>query len=166
MKFWKRTLITSFAFFGITGTVLYTSCVKDSCTDLKCKNAGSCADGYCHCPSGYEGAECETKIATRFLGRYVGTVRCDSYPSLVDTVDVFMKTEPLTVAMVRRGNRSDTIIGTTTGNNVIVPDFNGGNTTKTVTALIENKKFSLFVENVTSVSAHTKSVCNFIGFKP
>ncbi|XZF15277.1 calcium-binding EGF-like domain-containing protein [Chitinophagaceae bacterium MMS25-I14] len=165
MKFWKYTLITAFSFIGIASTVLYTACEKDSCTDLKCKNGGSCADGYCRCPTGYEGAECETMVTDRFVGRYYGTTRCDQLPGLVDTLDVFVKSAPLTLGMVRHGNITDTIYGTADGNAVDVAAYSQNNQAKYVQATVALKKFTLYVQNISDVAGNKQSVCTFVGSK-
>lgn len=166
MKFWKHTLITAVSFLGIATTVLYTACEKDSCTDLKCKNGGSCAEGFCRCPSGYEGSECETKTATRFLGTYAGNTRCDEKPGVVDTLDVMMKTEPNVVKMVLRSNPLDTIAGTVSGNTVAVTDYNENNMARYINVTLDRKKINVYIENVSNVAQGKKSVCNFIGYKP
>lgn len=169
MKFWKYTLITALAFIGVSFTVLYSSCVKDSCTDLKCKNGGSCADGFCRCPTGYEGAECEIKVTARFVGSYYGNVRCDMLPGLVDTLDIFLKSEPVTLSVVRRKNPSDTLSGTAAGNTITIADFNGNNTIKYANAVLDplnSKKVTFYWEYVSDVNQGTKTTCSFVGFKP
>ena len=49
-------LLTCVSFFTIT----YTSCIKDECKDVVCRNGGACNGGTCNCPSGYSGLLCET----------------------------------------------------------------------------------------------------------
>lgn len=47
------------------GATLYnTSCNKDRCNNVTCQNGGTCVNGYCSCPTGYEGDNCEIKIKT------------------------------------------------------------------------------------------------------
>ncbi|WP_118949877.1 calcium-binding EGF-like domain-containing protein [Taibaiella helva] len=94
MKNWKSILVTVFCFFAIASMVLLNSCVKDPCTDLACKNGGSCSDGYCQCPVGFEGAECEIKTSSRFLGKWAGSTRCNNFPILADTVNITLVSEP------------------------------------------------------------------------
>ncbi len=38
---------------------IYTSCVKDPCSGVSCLNGGSCDNGTCVCPLGYNGTRCE-----------------------------------------------------------------------------------------------------------
>jgi len=166
MKFWKQTLITAAAFFGISGTILYTGCVQDSCTSLQCKNGGSCADGYCRCPTGYEGAECENRILDRFTGIYTGSTRCDESPAILDTLDVFVVEEPLTIGFSRRSNPGEVIRGFADGNRIVVADRMENNEAWFANAILDNGRITVYVEHVTDVAQNRKTVCNFIGARP
>jgi hypothetical protein len=123
MKLWKNTLISAMAFMGISSTVLYTSCEQDSCLDLVCKNGGSCADGFCRCQTGFEGTECEIKAGTKFIGRFIGNVKCNELPPLTDTVDIWMSQEPNQLKMVQYSRKFDTVSGTALGQAMIIPVF-------------------------------------------
>lgn len=114
MKNWKSLLIAVCSFFTISGMVLLNSCVKDPCSDLACRNGGSCSDGYCQCPTGYEGAECEITAASRFVGKWAGSIRCNNFPIQADTVTIVLQQAPNQVTM-RMG-----------AGNTILLDFNGG----------------------------------------
>jgi len=98
MKLLKYTLLPALFFIGIASSVLYTSCEKDYCTLLKCKNGGSCAEGFCRCKSGYEGTECEKPIYLRsyFFSRKPGKVFIgkanETFISVDDIVDGNKKT--------------------------------------------------------------------------
>ena len=161
MKFWKNTLLTITAFLGVAAMVFYTSCEKDSCVDLKCKNGGSCADDFCRCPTGYEGAECEIKIANRFLGTYYGYQHCGNNPSLLDTVEVYMKAEPNIVELYRHSTPNEKIDGTATDYDIVVPEQTVNNSTIDINVTLDVNKITLFEESVDA--GGDKSVCNFIG---
>jgi hypothetical protein len=165
MKLWKHTLITALAFFGISTTVLYTSCEKDSCLDLRCKNGGSCADGFCRCPTGYEGTECEIKSANKFVGTFYGNVSCGSLPPLTDTVDVFFFAEPNQLKLVQHSRITDTIVGTAVGNNLLVNQVTADSYKKNVNGVLDNNKITVYVEEVHNTNTGDKDVCYFIGFK-
>jgi hypothetical protein len=166
MKFWKQTLITLTAFLGITVTVTYTSCVQDSCTALQCQNGGSCADGYCRCPTGYEGAECENRIADRFVGTYTGSTRCDENPAILDTLDIYVVDEPLTLGMKRRSQPDYEIRGFAEGNRIIVADRKENNQAWFANAVFNEGRVTVYIEHVSDIAQNQKTVCNFVGSIP
>jgi hypothetical protein len=49
-----------------------TSCTPNPCGDVQCVNNGTCREGRCACPSGYEGVFCEFKASDKFIGSYNG----------------------------------------------------------------------------------------------
>ncbi len=85
MKFWRHSLIATISFLAVSFSVVYTSCSDDACLKLKCRNGGTCADGICKCPTGYEGGQCERKASDRYLGYYDGTTIIDNKPPTIDS---------------------------------------------------------------------------------
>lgn len=124
MKFWKYPLITVLAFLGIASTVLYTSCEQDSCLVLRCRNGATCAGGFCQCPDGYEGQECGYTAVQRFVGVYDGITQYQGVPSFTDSGVVFVVKNPNVIGIYKYSNPTDTIIGTISGEEVIVDDAN------------------------------------------
>jgi hypothetical protein len=125
MKFWKYTLIAATAILSISSTMFYASCTKDSCQNLKCENGGTCAADFCNCPSGYDGAVCENKITDRYIGTYAGGVLpLNGQPYKIDTVDVYVSAEPMTLSAVRRKSSSNVYTGLlqSQSNTVVIPD--------------------------------------------
>lgn len=68
------TIVVILAF----GSVLYTSCKKetvtpatDKCSTVVCQNNGSCISGVCYCAAGYEGDYCEKASVARYIGTWV-----------------------------------------------------------------------------------------------
>lgn len=98
MKFWKHTLISALAFIGVSSTVLYTACEKDSCLALKCRNGATCTDGFCQCLDGFEGAECTMWASARFTGRYDGSTVIDNQTYKIDSAIVESVASPNVVA--------------------------------------------------------------------
>ena len=88
MKNWKISLLTIFSFLALSSVVLFASCEQDPCVDLDCKNGGTCSDGYCQCPTGFEGAECNITAASRFVGIYAGSVQCEGSAIQTDTLSI------------------------------------------------------------------------------
>lgn len=67
------TIVVLIAFFSVG----YASCTKtdvattvDKCSTVVCQNGGSCFQGICSCPIGYEGDLCETVSSSRFVGTW------------------------------------------------------------------------------------------------
>ena len=165
MKLWKHSLITAFAFIGISTTVVYTSCEKDSCIDLKCRNGGSCADGFCRCQTGFEGSECEIKAATKFLGRFIGNYTCPGNNPLTDTVDIWLLKDPNQVYFVEHSNITDTLSGTVTGVELNFQEQSSGNSRSYTHAEVLGNKLSVYVDEIYDVNTGARKACSFIGFK-
>jgi hypothetical protein len=81
MKKIKNILVTSILTMSAFTATIMTSCNPDACKDVVCSNGGTCTDGSCTCPSGYEGASCETKTKTKYIGTYVGNGVDNGTPS-------------------------------------------------------------------------------------
>ena len=162
MKRWKLSLLTLSLLVTVFSIVLFTACEKDPCTDLKCKNGSACTEGFCRCPTGYHGAECEIKIADRVIGRYVGYNQCGDFPALTDTLYVTMAADPNIVQFRLRNNNPNEIFqGTVDGYTIVVPDevINGYN--RKAQAVVDHNQISLIIDRGTAPG--NKSVCTFIG---
>lgn len=169
MKFWKLTLFTVCSFFAVSGTVLFTACEKDACTELKCKNGSACTEGFCRCQTGYEGAECEIKIASRFVGTYTGFNYCDNEPPILDTVDVYQVAEPNVLEFGLRASwGGEKFRGTANGYSIVVADDNSTGKLRKVSAKLERvgntDQLTVFVQRGTDIPApNNKTVCTFSG---
>jgi hypothetical protein len=89
LKVVSGTIAFVFLCFGL---VLISSCKKKAvkyndttnvrpCENVICLNGGSCSDGYCQCPTGYEGLKCEKKWSDKFLGTYITSDECYTGPN-------------------------------------------------------------------------------------
>ncbi len=163
MKRWKLSLLTLTLTVSVFGIVLFSACEKDPCTDLKCKNGSACTEGFCRCPTGYEGAECEFKTSTRFLGSFIGYNHCGDLPALNDTLDVRQVAEPNIVAFSLRHNSPGEVIqGTVEQYAIVVPDepqINGYQ--RKAHAVIDHNQITVIIERATGPGQ--KGVCTFIG---
>lgn len=72
----KYRLQLSTAIFTIL-TFVYTGCGKDKpytyvdeCAGVECLNGGTCLDGTCQCPNGFEGDNCEVKWLAKYIGQW------------------------------------------------------------------------------------------------
>ncbi|MCB9063767.1 MAG: calcium-binding EGF-like domain-containing protein [Chitinophagales bacterium] len=78
MKFIRNIAFTAIASFAVFSMVTYTACNKDACKDVTCNNGGTCINGTCACPDGYEGTNCETITREKFLGTWKGSDVCNN----------------------------------------------------------------------------------------
>lgn len=88
MKFWKYSMFTAVVFMSIASAVTYTSCTRDSCKAIKCRNGGVCNDQFCMCPDGYEGTQCEILSRQKFIGRYYGITKINDLPVTRDSAEI------------------------------------------------------------------------------
>ncbi len=174
----KNTLVTAFAFLGITTSVLYSACVKDACADLKCQNNGTCTDGFCSCPTGYEGTECESLSVDRFVGTYYGVsvkttqeYPTGTLPTLYDTVVIFANPEPNRVGVVRFNNapstiiHKDTVFGFVNGRYIDIDSVVKNNYKEYTSVVLNTNGLTYHREEVTQVNDTTtyKTIITFTG---
>lgn len=178
MKFWKHTFVAVATFLAMGSAVVYTSCEKDRCLDVKCTNGGACTDGFCTCPTGFEGVLCEEYTAGKFLGSFYGETRCVQdtieYPYIIDTVDIYLK-DSSTLTLVQHSKLADTFFGTVLpvdkniGVNtryVIVPNDSANNYVKRYTVeLHENRRLTLFTATTMDIQSEESMDCKFMGYR-
>jgi len=119
MKFLKPLLFTSVLLAACASVIIYSSsCSQATCTDVTCHNGGSCNNGVCKCPTGYEGANCDSLVANRYLGTYAGFTSCNNSAETIDSVTI-SKDNPrniLSVKVVEKAHPFDTLHGFVTSN--------------------------------------------------
>ena len=68
-----------FDFISI-GFLLHPSCTKkDKCEDVVCQNGGTCEDGNCKCPAGYEGDRCQMESLPKAIK--ITSIKILKFPS-------------------------------------------------------------------------------------
>ncbi len=72
MKSIRNIALSALLTVGTFSTVFYTSCTKDECKDVVCKNDGTCVSGTCNCTVGYTGSDCGSEIRTTYYNTYKG----------------------------------------------------------------------------------------------
>jgi EGF-like domain len=72
MKKGYLSIITTLLFAILAGIV---SCNTNPCSDVLCLNNGTCREGACACPSGFEGNFCQNKSGDKFIGYWEGFKR-------------------------------------------------------------------------------------------
>jgi hypothetical protein len=78
MKLIKNIMLAGVTALGISGSVFYSSCVKDQCGAMQCINHGICNNGQCRCLPGTAGANCQTIYRDAYKGFYKGQPPNDS----------------------------------------------------------------------------------------
>ena len=128
----KQNLINVLASAALVVALAFgvQSCKKDDpCDGIDCQNGGSCSDGSCSCPTGYEGSLCETKASAKFVGTYKLNESCPSgsivdYPTSIGA----SSTAPNKILITGFGNLScgagDLIVTATVNGNDITVDAN------------------------------------------
>jgi hypothetical protein len=87
MKKIKQITLIVIVIISVFGMTVFTACNKGDvkyndttlvrpCENVICLNGGSCLDGNCQCPVGYEGVKCEIKWNQKFVGNYTTTDNC------------------------------------------------------------------------------------------
>jgi len=105
-----KKLINMIAMIAIA-SFIFTGCTEDLCDDVICLNGsdGTCLDGVCECPAGFEDADCGSKSVDKFLGNWDAAGTCD--PSDGD---------PFTVAYFASVDSSSTDV-----TNALISNFGG-----------------------------------------
>lgn len=167
MKNWKVSLITILSFFAISSMVLFSSCEQDPCTELNCINGGNCTDGYCNCPAGFEGTECDIPAADRFLGEYYGTVKCSTsqggIPAYGDTARVTLVEGPNRVRLdIGLGNTYISFEGEARTPETKFVTHLDNDVTVHAYMTVDNELIHIYLES-SDESIEYRQVCRFVG---
>ncbi len=87
MKNIKLILSTFSVVIICFGMMLFVSCDKSKtkyndstlirpCDNVICLNGGTCTNGICNCPQGYEGDKCGSRWSEKFVGNYIAADAC------------------------------------------------------------------------------------------
>jgi hypothetical protein len=78
--------IVSFCFI----TIFTTSCERNRCytRGIDCQNGGTCFDGLCQCPSGFDGDSCQYAANKKFVSRFGGIYAPSNGVASDDTIVV------------------------------------------------------------------------------
>lgn len=125
-----KAILFSLLGFTIVVSLFMSSCTEPDfdynvttyyrpCENVYCLNGGSCLDGRCICPDGYEGESCEIKWNERFIGDYHAYDDCytgagDFYNSQISAV----VTSPDMIRLTNVG----TVCASATLNAVVSPE--------------------------------------------
>ena len=181
MKFWKPVLLTTLLFSAFATVIIATSCEKNPCNNVSCDNGGSCNNGVCRCPTGYENTQCQTKSVTRYLGTYAGYTTCNNSAQVIDSAYIYADTSNASmlnyVWVVYKSISPKVLHGYVRNNEstytIVVPNVTATNYLKIYTISLEsygnktNNKLSIQTYEKSNVVPNDTVVttCSFIGFK-
>lgn len=63
---------------SITSVIVYSCKKEDPCEGVVCPAGKVCSSGTCTCPFGYEGANCDSLSAIKFVGNYQVNENCQN----------------------------------------------------------------------------------------
>lgn len=162
MKSIRNIAFAAIMTIGAFSAVTYTSCNKDECKDVVCQNGGTCTDGVCSCPAGYEGNNCETKSNAKFVGVWAVTETCGGANST--PYQVTITADPADAGKVlisNLGNYDCTIGGTIVFDGVVnkaslTINDNACNTQMNATGTYDNGKITI---NYTATAVGVNDNC-------
>lgn len=115
MRSFKRFALSTIIAALVLLASAYTSCTKDKtdkCKTVVCLNGGTCKDGSCSCPTGYNGSTCAD---VSIFGTWHGHDNCSPSGSIDVTMTITKSTTDPTKALINNPNNlgtNNTIIGT------------------------------------------------------
>jgi hypothetical protein len=157
----KQIAFSALLTISAFGAVVYTSCNKDECKDVVCQNGGTCSEGKCTCPTGFEGTNCETKSRDKFIGTYAGseicTVGTDNY-----TMTIATNSDALKLTMTNLYNESYTATCNMTATDAFSFSGSSGAVTFSGTGKLVSNTLTV---TYTITNAATTNSCTFTGNK-
>ena len=131
MKSTRSILAAGLLTFGAFALTTYTSCTKkDKCEDVTCQNGGSCVNGSCNCPEGWEGNNCQTASSAKFKGFYQATDDCplgdrEGSDLVYDIVINASNNNPTAITVQGLGNTDNILTATADGKTLLVAEQEG-----------------------------------------
>jgi hypothetical protein len=116
-------LLSTVAFLG--------GCKKDPCKNVTCLNGGSCMDGSCICPAGFEDFNCGVDSRVKFIGLYSAIETCSEGNDIFDLQITAVLSSPGSVILNNFYGIGMPVHATVTGNTLTIPSqqANGQGTT-------------------------------------
>jgi hypothetical protein len=80
--------------------IILNACESDPCENVVCQNGGTCVDGTCDCPTGFEGKFCEVAVKGRMTfwidatAKNVGTIEVFVDNRFIGTIDKYFNASP------------------------------------------------------------------------
>jgi hypothetical protein len=160
MKKLKTILLAGVLTAGIFSTAVFTSCNSDACADVVCSNGGSCVDGTCVCPVGYEGTTCTTESRAKFAKSWSCNDQKNGTTTPILYTSIIAAGSASNVTTVLISNFSDIFVNsvsaTVNGNTITIasqaPDNDGYYVTGTGTLTNNKINWSYSIKNPSNVT--------------
>ncbi len=174
MKFWKSIVYISTLVIAVASVAIYSSCEKNACNDVNCMNGGSCSNGACKCPPGYDGAMCGARSTDRYVGYYSGFTYCNNGAAVIDTIFITgnIPHTITTLMLIQKTHVTDVLYGTVDNNEttyaINIPDRVDSAYRKQyhVTLQSDNKLvFDTYEYDTTTAAGPIINKCTFVGTK-
>jgi len=171
MKIWRIKLLTALLFFATVTVFIISSCEKNPCNNVTCFNGGSCNNGTCKCPVGWEGPQCSYLSVNRFIGGYVGTTICNAGARILDSAWIVGDAKNVNfVYITQKSQPSYELHGyvdnSTPTYTIIVPQVNSVNFLEYWTITLQNNttlSIDRYNHDQTVVGDTIIEECNFLG---
>jgi len=95
----KKVLNIILSLFVFASIAAIQSCNSNPCKDIVCQNNGTCREGACACPSGFEGNFCQSKASDKFIGYWQGFKRVNGGKDIDVTMIIAPGDSPTKVKM-------------------------------------------------------------------
>jgi hypothetical protein len=178
MRFWKPISLTFLLFAAIVFVTVHSSCEKSTCNGIICYNGGSCGYGLCHCPTGYEGAQCQSWATSRYIGVFGGYTTCNNGAYTIDTAFITQGNRGILSVDVRlKSIAPKWLYGYVSSNqstySIIVTDNDSAKAgslfyLKTYTITLQsdrNLSIHTYERDSTGVGTTITNVCSFLGYR-
>ena len=179
MKFWKPVLLSVSLLCALLTTIVYTACEKNPCNNVTCMNGGSCSNGACRCPTGWENTQCQNRTIDRYIGTYGGFSTCNNGAQTIDTAFITFDGGAINTVSVRLKSLDPKILRGYASNNEssysIIVTNNDSNAVAPYTSYL--RTFTITLQSDSSLSIHTyeryitnigdtvQNICSFLGHK-
>jgi hypothetical protein len=160
MRAIKQIALSAILTLSAFCAVLYTSCSKDACKGVTCYNAGTCSGGTCTCPTGYEGANCQTLA---IIGSWTGQDVCSSGGPYNVTLSVASSSADTTRVLITNPGGFGTnvqIIGVLSSDGRTVTYTNQTAGAVTLNGTISLSSNSAFTDSYTATDASSSVTCS------
>jgi len=160
----KKISMIGISFLGMVAVVtvmFFNACTSDPCKDVNCLNGGNCVSGTCVCANGYEGTDCSTKSADKFVGTWNGVDVCSQNYTYTATI-AESSTEADKILITNFGGFGSSVVvsGTVSGTAFSVPGQVFGTVTISGSGSISSDGLTITINYTANDTQGGNTTCN------